>query len=582
VLAPVVRGRKGEYKKELETFRRQGFVRVRVDGELHDLGDEIKLSRQARHDIDLVVDRIVVKAGARGRIADSVETALRMADGLVKVDAGSGEPELLSETNACADCGVSFPEIAPRFFSFNSPHGACPRCGGLGTRDEFDPARVVADESRSLARGAIEPWGRRPSRYYRALLDALADHLGIDLETPWNELPARARKAILFGTGKEELPFELPRGRRRQRVKRRFDGVMGELERRAAESETAREELAGYASPGPCPACEGTRLRAEARSVKLAGTAIHELSRFSVSQATAFLEGLELPPTKSVIAERILREIRERLHFLADVGLGYLTLDRASATLSGGEGQRIRLATQIGSSLMGVLYILDEPSIGLHARDHGRLLESLVRLRDVGNSVIVVEHDEATIRAADWVIDMGPGAGIHGGEIVAEGTPADIEANPRSLTGAYLSGSRAIPVPQQRRKPGEPALVVSGCREHNLKNVRLRVPLGLFTVVTGVSGSGKSTLVNDTLHRALARRLHGAKEPPGAHGRISGLELVDKVIDVNQAPIGRTPRSNAATYTGAFDGIRNLFSQVPEARVRGCCASRCTSSRTCS
>ena len=569
VLAPVVRGRKGEYKKELETFRRQGFVRVRVDGELHDLGDEIRLARQSKHDIDLVVDRIAVKPAARSRVADSIETALRMAEGLVKLDTGRGEPELLSESNACADCGVSFPEIAPRFFSFNSPHGACPRCSGLGTRDEFDPERVVPDASRSLARGAIEPWGRRPARYYQQLLAALAAHLEIDLETPWGELPARVRKAILFGTGKAEVPFEFGRGRRRQRVRRRFDGVMGELERRAAEDPAVREELARFASPGPCPACDGTRLRPEARSVRIGELAIHQVAKLSVARATAFLEGLELPPTQSAVADRILREIRERLRFLDDVGLGYLTLDRASATLSGGEGQRIRLATQIGSSLMGVLYILDEPSIGLHARDHARLLESLMRLRDVGNSVVVVEHDEATIRAADWVIDMGPGAGIHGGEIVAEGPPGTIEADAKSLTGAYLSGRKAIPVPRQRRRPGERALVVTGCRQHNLKELRLELPLGLFTVVTGVSGSGKSTLVNDTLHRALARRLHGAKEPPGEHDGLRGIEHVDKVIDVNQAPIGRTPRSNAATYTGAFDGIRNLFSQVPEARVRG-------------
>ncbi len=569
VLAPVVRGRKGEYKKELDAFRRQGFVRVRVDGKLLDLGDDIKLARQAKHDIDLVVDRIAVAPGARSRIADSIETALKMADGLVVLDTGDGEPELLSESNACVDCGVSFPEIAPRFFSFNSPHGACPRCGGLGTRDVFDPARVVPDEGRSLAGGAIEPWGRRPGRYYRQLLESLAAHLGIDLETPWGELPAKARRAILEGTGRAEVAFEFERRGRTEKVRRRFDGVLGELERRAEEDEAVREELARYTTPAACPGCDGSRLRAEARSVKLAGLSIHELARHSVTRAAAFLDGLSLPPTQAAIAERILREIRERLRFLEDVGLGYLTLDRGSATLSGGEGQRIRLATQIGSSLMGVLYILDEPSIGLHARDHARLLESLLRLRDAGNSVLVVEHDEVTIRAADWVIDMGPGAGIHGGEVVAEGTPAEIERNPDSLTGAYLSGRESIPVPETRREPDERVLVVTGCREHNLKGLRLSVPIGLLTVVTGVSGSGKSTLVNDTLHRALARKLHGAKEPPGAFGRLAGLEHVDKVIDVNQAPIGRTPRSNAATYTGAFDGIRNLFSQVPEARVRG-------------
>jgi excinuclease ABC subunit A len=569
VTAPVVRGRTGEYKKELSEFRRQGFVRVRVDGTLHDLAEEIPLARRRRHDIDLVVDRIQVREAARSRIAESIETALRLADGLVKLLLADGREVLLSERNACARCGFSFPEIAPRLFSFNSPAGACAACGGLGTRHVFDEARIVPDPDRSLAGGAIEPWRR--GSYYRGVLAAVAAHLGVDLETPWRRLPKRAREAILHGLGDEKVPMELPRrGRgRSQRLKRRFDGVLGELERRAASLGEDAAEVAAWRSPAPCPECQGTRLRPEARAVRLGVRSLPELCRLPIDEAERALADLELPPERRAVADRVLREIADRLRFLRDVGLGYLTLDRPSATLSGGEGQRIRLATQVGASLMGVLYILDEPSIGLHARDHARLLGSLERLRDIGNTVVVVEHDEATIRAADHVIDMGPGAGIHGGEVVAEGTPAEIMGDPRSLTGAYLSGRRAIPVPAQRRPPGERTLVASGCREHNLRDVTLRLPLGLFVVVTGVSGSGKSSLVNDTLARALAARLYGAKEPPGRFERLEGLEHVDKVIEVDQSPIGRTPRSNPVTYTGAFDGIRRLFSQVPEARMRG-------------
>jgi excinuclease ABC subunit A len=573
VLAPVVRGRKVEYRKELETFRKQGFVRVRVDGELHDLSEDIQLAKRTAHDIDLVVDRITVRESARGRIAESLETAAGLAEGLVRVDVGPGREQwLLSETNACVDCGVSFPEIAPRSFSFNSPHGACAACGGIGTRDELDPERLVADDTKSLSSGAIEPWGgRRMPRYYQQLLASLAEHYEVELTTPWRELPQRARDGILRGAGKSEVRFRFERGGKKETVRRRWDGVLGELDRRLkdANGDSLQDSLARYMSPRPCGECGGSRLRVEARSVRVGGLSLPELARHSISQAIDFFEGLKLASTEQAIADRILREIRERLRFLVDVGLDYLTLDRSSASLSGGEGQRIRLATQVGSHLMGVLYILDEPSIGLHPRDNDRLLESLERLRDMGNSVLVVEHDEATIRSADWVVDMGPGAGIHGGQVVAEGPPEAILANPDSLTGAYLSGRRTIPVPERRREPGERELVLSGCREHNLKNLTLRLPLGLLVVVTGVSGSGKSTLVNDTLHRTLAARLHGAKEPAGRFERLRGLEHIDKVIDVNQAPIGRTPRSNPATYTGIFDGIRSLFSQVPEARVRG-------------
>jgi len=570
VLAPVVRGRKGSYGKELAGFRDRGFVRVRIDGIDHDLADEIQLVRSVRHDLDLVVDRIAVKASARSRIAESIETALAMADGLVKVES-EDEQWICSEANACIDCGTSFPEIAPRSFSFNSPHGACPACSGLGTVERLDADRIVADPSRSLARGAIAPWGgRKLAPYYRDLLASLADHYGISLDTPFEKLPKRARDGILLGAGRKPVRFSFSRrGGRTETVERPWDGVLGELERRRAANEAEAEKLTAFSSLVPCPACYGTRLRPEARHVKVAGLTIDELSARSIRQARDFVEGLELERTERAIAERIVAEIGERLRFLCEVGLGYLTLARPAGTLSGGEAQRIRLATQVGSSLMGVLYILDEPSIGLHPRDNDRLLASLERLRDQGNSVLVVEHDEATIRRADWVIDMGPGAGLHGGEIVAEGTPGEIAASDASLTGAYLSGRRAIAVPARRRPPRDKAIVLTGCCEHNLKDLTLRLPLGLFVVVTGVSGSGKSTLVNDTFHRALAARLHGARDRPGGFDRLKGVEHVDKVVDVSQAPIGRTPRSNPITYTGAFDGIRKLFAQVPEARVRG-------------
>jgi excinuclease ABC subunit A len=569
VLAPVVRDRKGEYKKELEAWRRKGFVRARVDGELRDLSEDIALSKRARHSIDVVVDRLVVREGVRARVAESIETALKLSDGLVIVDVGPGAGEFLcSERNACAECGVSFPEIAPRSFSFNSPHGACARCDGLGTGDEFDTALIVADPSLPLER-AVAPWRERGApRYYRQLLEALASHYAVDLQTAWHRLPQKVQRGILHGGG--EIPLEVRRGRRSVNVKRRWDGALAELERRwQAGGERAREALGRYRSPRPCADCEGTRLRPEARSVRIAGASIADVSALSIAETSRWVEALELSPAQLRIAERVLREIAERLRFLEDVGLAYLSLDRASSTLSGGESQRIRLATQVGSSLMGVLYSLDEPSIGLHPRDNRRLLDSLEKLRDAGNSVLVVEHDEETIRCADHVIDMGPGAGIHGGCVVAQGRPAEILADLASPTGAYLSGRCSIPVPSRRRPPGRRAIVLTGCREHNLKNVTLRVPLGVFSVVTGVSGSGKSTLVNDTLYRALAARLHGAQQPPGPFGRLAGADEIDKIVSIDQAPIGRTPRSNPATYTGVFDGIRQLFSQVPEARVRG-------------
>jgi excinuclease ABC subunit A len=565
VLAPVVRGRKGKYEKELETFRSQGFARVRIDGVVHELADEIRIARHATHDIDLVIDRIAVRETARGRIAESLETALRLGAGMARLSVGTGGEEwLLAERNACPDCGVSFPELAPRLFSFNSPHGACPRCGGLGTRTELDPARIIPDPDRPL-RDAVEPWGtpRRRPRYYAELMASLADHFEVSLDTAWRKLPETARQGILHGVA-GDVVFQFSRAGRSERVRRPWDGVLGELARR-----NDAESLARFHSPRPCPDCNGGRLRPEARSVQLAGLGLDALCRLPISRVARFLDELELPPQRRTIADRVLREVRERLRFLLDVGLDYLSLDRPAASLSGGEAQRIRLATQVGASLLGVLYVLDEPSIGLHPRDNRRLLAALLRLRDQGNSVLVVEHDEETIRAADWVIDMGPGAGIHGGEIVAEGPPAAIATTPGSLTGDYLAGRRRISPPATRRTPGDHWLALHGCREHNLRDIDLRLPLGLFTVVTGVSGSGKSTLVNDTLYRTLAARLHGAQDPAGCFASLRGLESIDKVIAVDQSPIGRTPRSNPATYTGVFDGIRKLFAQLPEARLRG-------------
>jgi excinuclease ABC subunit A len=573
VLSPVVRDRKGEYRKELQEFARQGFVRVRIDGQVYDLEQTPALDKNKRHDIDLVVDRVVVRPEARQRLADSLATALGSGDGLAKVDIGPGREELLfSERASCIECGASYPEINPRMFSFNNPHGACPVCSGLGTREFFDPELIVPDPRLSLADGAIEPF-RTTSRaggFYVAMLESLARHFKISLQTPWSKLPAKARRQILEGSGEEEIEFAFGR-KRKWRVRRPWSGVIGHLDRRYRETESdrIREDLRRFMNMTGCSECQGTRLRPEARSVRVAGRRIHEVSHLTIGQASEWFEHLELSAQELQIASRILREIRERLSFLRDVGLEYLSLDRSSGTLSGGEGQRIRLATQVGSALVGVLYILDEPSIGLHARDNDRLLRTLRSLRDMGNTVLVVEHDEATIRAADWVVDLGPGAGRHGGLIVAEGTPKQIMRHPTSLTGAFLSGRKRIPIPRRRRPVSDKFITLVGARENNLRDLTVRIPLGVLTVVTGVSGSGKSTLVNDTLYRGLAHTLYGSRERPGRCDRIDGIDHIDKVIDVDQSPIGRTSRSNPATYTGIFSGIRDLFSQLPESRMRG-------------
>ena len=572
LLAPALRDYEGDPRGEIERFRKQGFVRARVDGRVVDLSEELELAPSLAHDIEVVVDRIAVAPGLRGRIAESIETALQVADGLLAVDVGPGEEEwLLSERNTCLDCGLSLPELTPRLFSFNAPQGACPACNGLGTVEVFDPERIVPDPERSLGEGAIAPWsGARSTRYYAALLDALVSHFEIDAQKPWRRLPAKAKKILLEGAGRRRLRFALPGDGESETFQRRWDGVLGELTRRFEEAgESEREQLRAFRSARPCPECAGSRLRAEARAVRVGGVSIDAVARLPVANALHFFESLDFSESQRAIAEPILLEISRRLRFLVEVGVGYLALDRASNTLSGGEAQRIRLATQVGAGLVGVLYILDEPSIGLHPRDNERLLASLLRLRDQGNSLLVVEHDAAMIRAADHVIDMGPGAGIHGGQVIASGTPAEIEADPASLTGAYLSGRRRIPRPPKRRPPDPRCIEVSGCSEHNLKEITLRVPVGVFTVVTGVSGSGKSTLVNDTLYRILAARLHKATATPGRHTAVTGVEAIDKVTRVDQAPIGRTPRSNPATYTGILDGIRSLFSQVPEARLRG-------------
>ncbi|MBX6427284.1 MAG: excinuclease ABC subunit UvrA, partial [Variibacter sp.] len=591
LLAPVVRGRKGEYKKELAEFMKRGYQRVKIDGQFYEIAEAPALDKKLAHDIDVVVDRIVVRPDIATRVADSLEQCLKLADGLAvaefadppapaaerktaKIHDKSGPERILfSEKFACPVSGFTIPEIEPRLFSFNNPHGACPKCGGLGVEQKIDPDLVIPDKEATLKRGAIAPWARSSSPYYMQTLEALAKAYKFTLTTKWKDLPQEARDVILYGSGTREIKFVYDDGMRAYETKRPFEGVINNLERRyrETESEWAREEISRYLAEIPCKACNGYRLKPEALCVKVGGLHIGEAAEMSVKRAAEWFAALpaQLSPKQNEIAARVLKEIRERLRFLVDVGLDYLTLARASGTLSGGESQRIRLASQIGSGLTGVLYVLDEPSIGLHQRDNARLLETLKRLRDLGNTVIVVEHDEDAIRAADHVVDIGPGAGVHGGEVVAQGTPADIMANPRSLTGKYLTGELGIPVPERRPPQPRRMLRVVGARGHNLKNVTAEIPLGLFTCITGVSGSGKSTLLVDTLYKAVARKLNGAAESPAPHDRIEGLEHIDKIIDIDQSPIGRTPRSNPATYTGAFTPIREWFAGLPEAKARG-------------
>jgi len=629
ILAPVVRGRKGEYRKELADFLKRGYQRVKVDGKFHEIAEVPALDKKFNHTIDVVVDRIVVRPDIGARLADSLEQALKLADGMAVAEfadipppkgeggdpgRGPGEPGggratgsasenptpsasrrtlpvpgrdksakihdqsgparlLFSEKFACPVSGFSIPEIEPRLFSFNNPFGACPACGGLGVEQKIDADLVIPDKDLSLRKGAIAPWAKSTSPYYTQTLEALAKHFRFTLDTKWKDLPAKAREAILYGTGETPVRFVYDDGMRSYETKKPFEGVVVNLERRwrETESEWAREDIAKYFTDIPCAACTGFRLKPEALSVKIAGRHIGEVADLSVKRAGEWFTELpkHLTAKQNEIAVRVLKEIRERLKFLVDVGLEYLTLARASGTLSGGESQRIRLASQIGSGLTGVLYVLDEPSIGLHQRDNARLLETLKRLRDLGNTVIVVEHDEDAIRSADHVVDVGPGAGVHGGHIVAQGTPDDIMENPASLTGQYLTGARVIPIPERQPINPRRLLRVVGARGNNLKNITAEIPLGLFTCITGVSGGGKSTLLVDTLYKAVARKLNGAVEGPAPLDRIEGLEHLDKVIDIDQSPIGRTPRSNPATYTGAFTPIREWFAGLPEAKARG-------------
>jgi excinuclease ABC subunit A len=576
LLAPVVRGRKGEYRKEIAEWRRTGFQRVKIDGTVYPIEDAPALDKKYKHDIDVVVDRLVVKEGLETRLADSFETALGLADGLAVIEmVDGGERILFSQKFACPVSGFTIPEIEPRLFSFNSPHGACPACDGLGEKLYFDPELVVPNQNLSIEKGAVVPWAKSnpPSPYYMQVLRSVARAYDFSLRTPWNELPEEIRDVVLTGTGGIPITLRFEDGRKSYEVKKPFEGVINNLDRRwrDTDSQWMRDELSRFQSAAPCETCNGARLKPEALAVKIAGETIADAVRRPVGDAFRWAKALptKLGDQQNQIAERILKEIVERLGFLDNVGLEYLNLDRKSGTLSGGESQRIRLASQIGSGLSGVLYVLDEPSIGLHQRDNDRLLETLKRLRDLGNTVLVVEHDEDAIRTADHVIDMGPGAGAHGGQVVAEGTLADILANPNSLTGDYLSGRRAVPVPEVRRKGSGKKVTVKGARANNLKDISVSIPLGTFTCITGVSGSGKSTFTIDTLYAAAARALNGARVVSAQVDDVKGLEHLDKVIDIDQSPIGRTPRSNPATYTGAFTNIRDWFAELPESKARG-------------
>ena len=571
VLAPVVRGRKGEHKKVIETIGKDGFIRIRVDGELHEVSDALNLDKNKKHNIDIVVDRISVRPDLAGRLSDSVQMALQYGEGIVFVDVIGGEVLMFSEKFSCIDCGISMEELAPRMFSFNSPFGACPGCEGLGTKQEIDPD-LILDMDLSIDEGGLIPWRNSKSRWRNAILQSVCDKYGINTEIPLKDLPGDHLDILVHGLGSELISFYYTNNAGRERMyEAPFEGLIGSLERRYLESgsEWVKQDVEQYMSINTCQECKGRRLRPEVLGVTVGDKNIMDVTEFSIQECLDFFASLQLTPREELIARQIVKEIRERLAFLVNVGLDYLALSRASATLSGGEAQRIRLATQVGSRLMGVLYILDEPSIGLHQRDNGKLLDSLKELRNLGNTLIVVEHDEETMAAADWIIDMGPGAGSHGGEVVAEGSWDDICAVPESITGQYLKGDRMIRVPRKRRKPNGNWLTIKGAREHNLKNLDVQIPLGVFVAVTGVSGSGKSTLINDILYRKLSQVMNRARTKPGEHDAILGLEFIDKVIEIDQSPIGRTPRSNPATYTGAFDGIRDLFAMTNEAKVRG-------------
>ncbi|MDT9026400.1 excinuclease ABC subunit UvrA [Rossellomorea yichunensis] len=572
VLAPVVSGRKGTHVKTLEEIKKQGFVRVRINGEVQDLGEEISLEKNKKHSIEVIIDRIVVKDGVAARLSDSLETALRLADGQVIIDVIDEDELLFSEHHACPYCGFSITELEPRMFSFNSPYGACTSCDGLGTKLEVDKELIIPNWDRSLNEHAIAPWEPTSSQYYPSLLKAVCDHYEIPMDMPVKDIPKQQMDKILYGSGKDEIYFRYENdfGQVRENYLR-FEGVIPNVERRYREtsSDYIREQMEKYMAQQDCPTCKGHRLKEESLAVKVDSLHIGEVTAFSIEEAEEFFHKLELSEKDMKIANLILREIRERLGFLVNVGLEYLTLSRAAGTLSGGEAQRIRLATQIGSRLTGVLYILDEPSIGLHQRDNDRLIDTLKNMREIGNTLIVVEHDEDTMMAADYLIDIGPGAGVHGGEVVSAGTPQEVMDDSNSLTGQYLSGKKFIPLPQERRKPDGRYLEIVGAKENNLNNVKVKLPLGIFTAVTGVSGSGKSTLINEILHKSLAQKLHNAKSKPGEHKEVKGMEHLDKVIDIDQSPIGRTPRSNPATYTGVFDDIRDVFATTNEAKVRG-------------